>query len=395
MPRFLRRCCPPGFTLVEMLVSLVILAILILVLSGLISGLRIAVASTTTQIGEFQEARDAFETMTRRIGQATLNSYDDINPTLTSSTNGYSRASELRFRVGNAQTLISASNTLATTNIYPTIAIFFHAPLGYTNNPANAGLMNLLNTCGYYLEWASDGLANGAAAGLNIQPQFLARAAHPIAPRYRMRLMELLEPSENISIYNYTSGPAASGTGTQSWYYHGLDWFTNPITQTQAAPPIHSIADNIVFLAFLPMVAPQNAQEPLGGNPDGTSTDIVGNSSNNSAQPPYNYDSSVSSGLNPDSLNRLPPIVWVMMIAVDEKTFSRYESGRTNPSADPSTDLGISPASNGGTFLTNASYTYRMGSASQTGDVPSVITALTTHHINYRIYTAAVPLTAH
>jgi hypothetical protein len=95
-------------------------------------------------------------------------------------------------------------------------------------------------------------------------------------------------------------------------------------------------------------------------------------------------------------LNRLPPIVWVMMIAADEKTFARYEKGRTNPSADPSSDLGISSTSNGGTFLTNASYTSRMvGSGTQPGDVPSVTTALANHGINYRIYTAAVPLTAH
>jgi hypothetical protein len=96
-------------------------------------------------------------------------------------------------------------------------------------------------------------------------------------------------------------------------------------------------------------------------------------------------------------------MIYVMMIAVDEKSFARYEAGRTSPSADPSGDLlgfnlAGSPGSAGseGTgFLTKSDYQYRMGTTSNpnSGDIYQVTSALANLHISYRIFTAAVSLT--
>jgi uncharacterized protein (TIGR02599 family) len=210
-----------SFTLVEMLVSITILVLLVVLLSRLISGLTLAVSGTTAQIGQFQQARDAFETMTRRISQATLNAYDDADPFL-SGTVPYSHASELRFICGNAESVGGTTGLItSTTTGFPTHCIFFQAPLGYTlasgSSSAYAGLVNLLNTVGYFIQWTSDGATSGAAYGLNVRPPFLPST---IPPRYRMRLMELVEPSEYLSIYRYTSGAygGTSGTTSQSWY---------------------------------------------------------------------------------------------------------------------------------------------------------------------------------
>jgi uncharacterized protein (TIGR02599 family) len=144
---------------------------------------------------------------------------------------------------------------------------------------------------------------------------------------------------------------------------------------------------------LLPMVAPQNAQDPSGGYSDGTSTDLALN---------YTYDSSPSqsSSLPPVTQNQLPPMVYVMMIAVDEKSFARYEAGRTSPTDDPSGDLlGTSTAAGsagyeGTGFLTNSQYQYRMGTTAnpKSGDIYQVTSALTSHNISYRIFTAAVSL---
>ncbi len=365
----------PGFTLVEVLVAMTVLIVILVVSTQVFSGLRTVISKTSNQIAEFREARSAFETMNRRIAQATLNSYDDLDPTATGTANAYARASELRFISGDATTLIPGSGTLP----HPTDATFFQAPLGYTNatvqggtSSANlTGLIQLLNTCGYFVEWNSD---------QSLRPPFLPAS---IPYRYRYRLMEMVEPTENLAVYNYTSGTKPSTTPTQSksWTYTGKDWFQNSLalplptsgSSGTGTRPAHAIATNVLFLALLPMVAPRDAQPPAGGGgpaPDGTSTDIA---------PHYLYDTSVKSGLTPDSYNQLPPLMRIVMIAVEEQSFARYQA--PNGGTDPSTSLGLTG------ILTDASYTQRMA------DMNTVIGKLAQYKINYRVFSATVTLT--
>jgi uncharacterized protein (TIGR02599 family) len=372
-----------GFTLVEMLVSLAILSILLLVLAQANSALSLAIKQTTSQEREFQSARDAFEAMTRRISQATLNSYDDTAAYTPLTVTGYARASELRFISGPASLTATALNNIpgplfASTNPYhPTHAIFFQAPLGNTGG-APADLMKALNTCGYYLEWNTD-----TTAGLGIVPSIIPTGNY--TPRYRFRLMEMVEPSSALTIYKDTSGsvagsPAANGNPTYfsvSWKYNAKDWFQTPFSN--AATYAHVMAENVVLLCFLPMVSPELAQNPPGGAADGTSLDIA---------PNYIYDSAPpSSGAPPVSMNQLPPMVFVEMIAVDETSFSTYQARRQNSSASPS-DLGID-SSGSGSILTDATYTTRQS------DIATVTNALEAAHLKYRIYSTIVPLTAH
>ena len=185
-----------------------VLTILLVLLTQLTSSLRSVIARTTSSVDAFKEARDAFETMTRRIGQATLNSYDDLNPNAvgsTGSTTGtsYLRASELRFISGDAGTLIAQSTYPG--SVYPTDAVFFQAPLGFSATQ-NASLTQILNTCGYFIQWGSD---------QNLRPSFLPAS---VPYHQRFRLMEVLEPSENLQIYKKTSGP---GTTSRPGRPHG------------------------------------------------------------------------------------------------------------------------------------------------------------------------------
>ena len=345
-----------GFTLVELLVSMVVLSIMLVLLTQLTSSLRSVISRTTSSIDAFKEARDAFETMTRRIAQATLNSYDDLNPN-SGGTKSYVRASELRFISGDAGTLIAGSSYPDSS--YPTDAIFFQAPLGFSMVPQYASLAQILNTCGYFIQWGSD---------QTLRPSFVSSP-----PRFRFRLMEVLEPSENLQIYNKTSGSSTTTpVRSASWYYTARDWFQYPVL-TESPTPVHVLAENVIFLALLPMVAPQNATNPQGGALDGTSTDIAS---------AYLYDTApnVTANSPPYAQNQLPPMVYIMMIAVDEASFVRYQA--INGTAMP-TNLGLSG------ILTNAAYTNRQQ------DVAQVTNALTAAKINYRIFSIAIPLGAH
>ena len=370
-----------GFTLVEMLVSLAVLAVILTVLAQANSALSNAVRETTSKVRAFQAARDAFEAMTRRISQATLNAYDDTAANTSLTVTGYSRASELRFICGPASLNATALNgqsgpifPATAANIYhPTHAIFFQAPLGkFSAAPGAANLVQMLNTCGYYIEWNND-----TTTGLGIVPAFIPAT---YAPRYRYRLMETVEPSDQLTIYKDTSGSVKGTDGlnyiSMSWGYNGKDWYTAPAAN---AAYQHAVADNIVLLAFLPMVSPQTATNPTGGNPDGTSLDLA---------PNYIYDSAPpASGTPPVTMNQLPPMIFVEMIAVDESSFNTYQLRRGNAAGVP-TNLGVD-SSTSSTLLTDATYTTRQA------DIATVTNALQAANIKYRVFTTIVPLTAH
>ena len=117
--------------------------------------------------------------------------------------------------------------------------------------------------------------------------------------------MELVEPSDHLTIYTKTSGSnnaTTPGPASLSWTYKDKDWFMTPYTNKYYRP----IADNIILLAFLPMVSPQNAQYPPGGAADGTSTDLMTGGSSSSAG--YIYDTAPiqTDAVIPKSQNQLP-----------------------------------------------------------------------------------------
>jgi uncharacterized protein (TIGR02599 family) len=279
---------PCGFTLLEMMVSFVVLAILVILIATMIDATAKATRRPIEQAQTFQEARTAFELLTRRLSQATLNTYwdydDPNNPT------EYLRQSELHFVIGRTATELG-TNALDT----PTFAVFFQAPLGKGNDSSLRSLSSLLNNCGFFIRFGSDASA--------IPPVFPASSAP--AEKFRFRLYQWIEPSNELQTVQQVTGTAAD-----------KNWFRTPLASTPDG--LRPIAENIVALILHPRLSSQD--NPQG---DALTTD-------------FTYDSR----LGPSSrltFNQLPPSVDVIMVAIDETSAARLAAA--NGSSPP--DLGL------------------------------------------------------
>lgn len=271
-----------AFSLIEVLVSMAILSMLMAIIFTLTNEVSKAWKNTATKIEAFQGARAAFDTITRKLSQSTLNVYYDYydsagNSATESGYSGtptkYGRKSELHFISGKA---------LAPGQI--THAIFFQAPLGLSQKSDFSGMDNLLNECGFYIEYDGEKV-----------PAFLTGVL-PQRPRYR--LMEFVRPTEQMTVYQ-------NSTNTK--------WFTDPLAAF--VRPVHVLADNIVALIIVPLRA---KEEP-------SATTLA---------PQYEYDSRTKwsgGGTQPATMHSLPPVVQVILVAIDETSALRSCTGDTAP----------------------------------------------------------------
>lgn len=367
-----------GFTLVELLVSMAILSLLLVMMGSMVSQTSSMWSSTRGKIEQFREARDGFEAMTRRISQATLNTYWDYEDRYgnirTGGTSGnlktfepyrYARQSELRFICGPSSELLGTD-----AGDYFTHSIFFQAPLGVVGDTSGVygGLQYLLNAWGYYIEYKDDS---------DSRPSFITRDRIPFKKRFR--LMEFIQPSEFMSLYQFTSGSSA---------YSGYDWFvktgrsTNELVVNGANTPSHVLADNIIALIILPKLS--------------SNDQASGNYTDASLSPGYFYSSAGKSAsgsvmttmadknLNPK--NQLPPVVQVTMVAIDEASALRMTEADNNNLQNRIERL----------FTLASAYEIDL-KRDYTRDVandPSLEAYLIQHKINYRIFTTNVSIKA-
>lgn len=113
-----------------------ILSILVLILTSLVAQVSKTWTSTLARVEQFREARSGFEVMTRRLSQATLNTYDDyvdasgnVRTPSNMSTfipSSYARQSELRFLSGPASLVLA--NTALSPTFMVTHGVFFKRP---------------------------------------------------------------------------------------------------------------------------------------------------------------------------------------------------------------------------------------------------------------------------
>lgn len=325
----------PGFTLVELLVSMVVLSLLLLILLGIVNQTSDTWRYTVSKVEQFRGARDGFESMTRRLSQATLNTYWDYDPPPPAAPQKYIRQSDLRFLAGGA-----ALVTEELVKPRPTHAVFFQAPLGFVDELEFIGLENLINTWGYFVEFNSD---------LTSRPRFLEDLDPKLKERHRFRLMEMMQPSNKLNIYSLTSG-LSGDIKTQK-----KTWITAPLTSAQ--PPIHVLAENIIALVILPKLAAK--EDPSGIK---LASD-------------YNYDSTdlTKEGdpeVNPR--NQLPPLVQVTLVAIDEASAVRIADGQVPP------DWGLD-----GLFKNAANYQEDLG---------RLTAALSQQRLAYRVFTTHVSI---
>ena len=345
----MKSCSPNrGFTLVELLLSVVLISLLALLLASMTSATTSTWQYTSSKIEQFRGATTAFETITRRVSQATLNTswdYHYPNNDTTKAPDRYVRQSDLRFLVGRSETLMAASNPPR-----PTHGIFFQAPLGYVDDPADfSGMDNLLNTWGYYIEYNKD-----------TRPPFLDNLPNSPPWRYRSRLMEFMQPSNKLTIYSRTSGHPE---------YTGREWFTEALSSTN--PPVHVLAENIIAMVLLPKLSKAE---------DSTGIKLA---------PSYDYDSTIdlTSGnpsadaeLNPK--NQLPPVVQVTLVAIDEASAMRMSNA----------DAANLASLLGNLFTSSAQFETDLRKDPTNSSDTSLEAYLIRHKINYRIFTTNVSL---
>jgi uncharacterized protein (TIGR02599 family) len=341
-----------AFTLIEVLVAATILVVMV--------GFMIVVMDQTTRIWsgssakveQFREARSAFERVTTRLSQATLNTYwaydDDKKPTR------YLRQSELRFIAGSAPGLLGSTGPGNTARVAHTV--FFNAPLGITANANYTGLENALNTIGYFVELGDDSAQ---------RPDFMKSMVDAIPLRWRFRLMEFSQPTENFSLYQWTSGTPGFDTSALG------EWYKTDVNNEAVLKRV--VAENVIAFVVTPRLA--KAEEIL----------LQTNPTHSPLAPFYSYDSTSTNAdrqLNPK--NQLPPVVQLTMVAVDEKSAAR---------------LGLSSAGDSDVFglSTLFSDTKKFASDPETnfvGDLATLEKTLATKRVRYRVFTTNVQIRA-
>lgn len=275
---------PGGFTLLEILVAMTISALLLVGLQQALSHASGQWRRTNESAKAFQDARAAFDSISRNLAQATLMvSYDYYNSdrvsrTQVASSSGaaglksfvperYGRFSDLHFRSG--KNLVAGQHNHA---------IFFQAPLGFEESSGALPSSGQLNANGYFVKYGSD--------AQNRPPNVSQSVPEP---RNRFRLMRFFQPTERLDVYRDASSTS---------------WFKTPV---DAGTDTHLLAENIIVFVLLPKLA----EEQAGGG--------------GVLAPAYEYDSRAAweSSSQPAQMHQLPPIVRLLMVAIDETTAQR------------------------------------------------------------------------
>ncbi len=356
-----------------------ILAILLVIVSSVISKAQQTWTYASNRTTQFREARTAFDLVTRYLSQATLNTYWDYDTggmqtqiqTEVSGTytapNRYRRQSELQFICDQAKTLITSTDAdsgAGNDKKLPFHAVFFQALLGVTDDPTHATFQNLLTGRGYFVQFSDD---------KSFRPPFVTQ------DRWRYRLMEYAPSTESNQIYITYKKKTVDGIGKMS------DWFKDAgtpiksigeIAATGGANAQHGftrpVAENIIAL----VIAPKASRHPV--------KDASGNTKDPYwIAPNYHYDSTA-----PDSTTKtvkspqgsehlLPPLMDVIMIALDESSAQRlaYTSG-VEPPLDLTSVAKFDKASDDGIK----------------SDLGAIEAKLLAQKLNYRVFSATIEI---
>lgn len=288
-----------AFSLLEMLLSVTILTIVLLVITGMLDTALRQWRLADSRFSQFMEAQAAFESMTRRLSTCEMDpiyDYEYPNGSANDTPLRYVRHSDLHFVCGPATT---GDLPLLTSGQHPGHAVFFHGAYGLTNQPQWQNLGNLLNSWGYFIEFSDDSPTRAS---------FLNDGGR-IAPRHRFRLKELQIPAETLRTYQ----PLSSNPTTGETY----DWFRTPL-----ASHAKTLAENIIALIIIPQ------------SPDAITT------TNSDLAPNYFYDTRgyqhaahLSTALKENTRHRLPALLQLTLVALDEPSAQKLQdqNGSTMP----------------------------------------------------------------
>ena len=329
-----------GFSLVELMVACAVLAVMMGLISMAIRQMAGGIKTSTAKVDAFQSARTGFESVSRTLGVAVINTYwnyyfltNGSYQSRGSSTNPpqfYGRQSDLHFLIYSSTFTKSLENINATTNELTPVghSVFFQAPLGYFTNTSSTNSPGSLNPCGFFVAYGNDPTKPNLA-GINDRPRF--------------RLYQWLPSSDSLAV------ASSSGRITNSAW----------VTPTNGVRPL---AENII--AFVIRVPSTNSS--------GYSTNATN----------YNWDSLTAwtTTNQPAQMHQLPPLVNITMVAVEEAAVNRL-AGTAATSADASSAMGITNFST--LFTAEAQYD---------ADLLRLETALSGKNIPYRTFTTTIPL---
>lgn len=299
---------PTAFTLVELMGSMAVIAVIMLMLLQITGSTQRLWLDGRAKASQFREARAAFEATTRQLSQATLNTYWDYDDPLEPTK--YERQSDLHFVCGPVASMLNAGEPT------PTHGVFFQAPIGMVEDPANESLSDLLNAWGYYVVYGSD---------LKSRPAFL-QDGNRIAERARYRLMEYRQPSERFQVF---ARQLRKGNLVNTDDYY--TWFSGKSSSDLLVSYSRPLAENIVAMVISPRLQLPTRQD---GEPDPEEYLRIA--------PDYFYDSREfqwnKSGEERVKLtrNQLPPTLLVTMVAIEETSAARLsERGKAADLINP------------------------------------------------------------
>ncbi|HUF63644.1 MAG TPA: Verru_Chthon cassette protein C [Verrucomicrobiales bacterium] len=328
-----------GFSLIELVVAITVMAILLLMVFSMVDQTQETWSQASSRTSQFKEARVSFESMTRRIRQASLNTYWDYRFDAQERPQDYIRQSELHFVCGSMDDIAKVQ-----ASTYPTHGIFFQAPLGFSENKEYQNFTAMMNAWGYFLEYGDD---------RDDMPPFLQSR---VEPRNRYRLMEFRRPAEELEIYEEAEVRRNTRRTDDN------KWFASHLSGPEA--PTRVLAENIVALVISPRTSEhENEVAP---------TDMA---------PTFSYDSRQGLGetgfaaaINARHLHLLPPLIQITMVAIDERTAAQLDRAGSVPNFIPA-----------GVFV-------RAANIDQ--DIRTVEAHLQDLGMNYRVFTATVPMRA-
>ncbi len=294
-----------GFTLVELLVSMAVLIVLMVVVLNVTNSLTSTVSRATVKLDAFASARSAFDLLNQKLSQATLNTYWDYDNPLSPTL--YRRESDLQFLVvPNSQNPSYGQE------------VFFAAPASYSTQASITSTSGLLNGCSFFVRYGND-------------DHF--RPATVTEKRHRYRLMQGLQPTEDLSIYGakgspgntppprsiLVTGQSVANPAWTTWWeqYWNLHAWTTKLgeTDTSTGGAAAPLADNVITMIVWPRLSA--ADEPTGTK---LTTD-------------YTYDSKLDAYNDPQPItaNQLPPTVQVTLVFISEASASRLNTNSDTP----------------------------------------------------------------
>lgn len=336
--------CRHAFTLVELLVACALVGLILTFVLRIVSVASTGIRQSSDRISAFQGARDAFEMITSALSQATLESHYDyydaarrsrqdlvrdvgavalasFRPTL------YGRYSDLHF--------VSGKNLLPSPWEQAGDAVFFQAPLDHTRNSGNLGLQGTLNACGFFVSFTD------ASRDL---PLFMA--SRDSQTRFRFRLYQMVQPTEWLAVYGASDNA----------------WFEAPLRQAASAEGVFPLVDNVLLLVIVP-------KHSEIGKPH-LAADLR-----------YDSRATWNSGSQPEQMHRLPPLMEVVLVAMDETSAERL--------FDQASSLSQAEAALGLHFESLFNLADHLES-----DIATVEKALANKHIGYRVFRQTIALRA-